>query len=53
MANALSHTFLSHALESITDYRFHCNFDLLSYGTQSVYLSGWSAKKSRQEKFWL
>lgn len=35
-ANTLSHTFLSNALESITDYQFHCGFDLILYSMQRV-----------------
>lgn len=44
MANTLSHTFLSNALESITDYYFHCGFDLVLYSMQHVYPSGRSPK---------
>lgn len=35
-ANTLSHTFLSDGLESITDYHFHCGFDLSLYSMQRV-----------------
>lgn len=52
-AIALSYTFLSNALVCITDYHFHCSFDLIVYSAQHVYLSGTSRKKSVQEKFWL
>lgn len=49
IANTVSHTFLSNALENVTDYHFHCSFDLIPYSMQSVYLSG-DQQKSQDRK---